>query len=762
MNNIKDTTTTAEYQIKPDFYNSQEEVDISRKTSVNTNPRYRRFNQTHYTAGDEEQFERYRGKGDMKNTEYETPNPLITSIFHKYLNADSNTVLNTFRYIFYKFKKGIFIKIQNGQLISFLPFSNKNFINEWSHLIHISPKYKNMYHFFSEINRLGGYKARPKFNKNVDSWYANNYLLRSEYPPNEGDTNNNMMKDMLLELCSMREVKDVEFFINRRDFPLLKRNGTEPYDELLPNTKLLSHDYKSYSPILSMVKHKHFADIPIPTAEDWVRVNPTKFFPGGRKTVMNQIDWIEKKPIAVFRGSATGKGIGINTNPRLKAAYLSLLSPDRLNAGITDWNIRPRKLNTGKYLQVISPNTLPFKLSSTLTFQEQLEYKYLLNIPGHVAAFRLSSELGSGSCVLLVDSPYKLWYMSMIKPYQHYIPVKADLSDLLTQIDWCRNHDDKCRQIAINAREFYDQHLCKDAILDHLQKVIHDISTLMPNYSYVDHCQNQVEEEREKMIYITTSCIDEEKNNEKNNESNLLFLNNKSKITLHNVSGKLIIKKEVVDDYYIFENIHNTFIGLHLNGLNNFPVTLGMDTKNNSYAEYIQGISLDEYIRSDQFDFGILLTILMKVTKSIQIAQKYCHFMHNDLTPWNILLRKDFSPVIIDFGKSSCNINDKVYSYRGEPCEFHTFYDLFVLIVIVLKLVIKKGSFDKSKLLHLSNYISFLKGSPFRLSGKNGMNDVLFHIRRYYTFDNLQLFNKGRLNHLNPADFIEHLKKLVN
>ena len=37
---------------------------------------------------------------------------------------------------------------------------------------------------------------------------------------------------MLVSLCSERLVEDCEFFINKRDFPQLKRNLSEPYDFL--------------------------------------------------------------------------------------------------------------------------------------------------------------------------------------------------------------------------------------------------------------------------------------------------------------------------------------------------------------------------------------------------------------------------------------------------------------------------------------------------------------------------------------------------
>ena len=88
--------------------------------------------------------------------------------------------------------------------------------------------------------------------------------------------------------------------------------------------------------------------------------------------------------------------------------------------------------------------------------EKQSGYKFILNIDGHVKAFRLGNELRMGSVILLVDSPYKLWFQEKLKPNKHYIPVKSDLSDLKQQIEWCIKNDKKCQQIAKDALTFYN------------------------------------------------------------------------------------------------------------------------------------------------------------------------------------------------------------------------------------------------------------------------------------------------------------------
>ena len=101
--------------------------------------------------------------------------------------------------------------------------------------------------------------------------------------------------------------------------------------------------------------------------------------------------WNDKKEIAIFRGSSTGQ----IDNIRIKACLLSKKT-DLLDAGITKWNCRPRiEISKSPYLQLINKHNL--KLTNFLSPEDQSKYKYVLNIPGHVCAYRLSLELSMGS-----------------------------------------------------------------------------------------------------------------------------------------------------------------------------------------------------------------------------------------------------------------------------------------------------------------------------------------------------------------------------
>ena len=168
------------------------------------------------------------------------------------------------------------------------------------------------------------------------------------------------------------------------------------------------------------------------------------------------MNWKEKKPIAVFRGSSTGRGVDELTNTRMQ---LCSLQSDILDVGITNWNNRPRITRQGDKL-ILSTFSKKGKIKADwLSPKQQSYYKYIIHVDGHSSAYRLTLELSMKSVLLIVDSDYYIWYKKQLKPFVHYIPVKKDLSNLITQINWCINNDDKCQQISENAYNFFPNNL---------------------------------------------------------------------------------------------------------------------------------------------------------------------------------------------------------------------------------------------------------------------------------------------------------------
>jgi len=495
---------------KKNVYNNQETC-VKNKASikwVQTNPKFKTFNQIYYTAGDYQDFDKYgllpliyylsekKNPKNLKDLNIHLKNN-TSDIFKLYKEIDYVSCLNTFNYIFHKLKKGIFVIIQNNELKLYLPFSNAHYKNNWYKNIYFTEEEKKLIknNDYDKIkDKLKNYsidfmKKYPdqfkghSINFYREKWHANNCMFRNQYPEYEGDLNTNVFKNMFDELVKHRTIPDVQFFINYRDFPILKKNLTEPYNHLFNsnNVKIEKEfQYKKFCPIFSQSITNDFADLLMPTNDDWVMAT-SKYFTDGCTSSYNKqsfdkmnLDWKTKKNICVFRGSATGCGITLENNMRLKAAQLSLEHENILDAGITDWKARPKKYSDSP-IQIINPDDFQFKKALPLTRAEQSNYKYILDIEGYVSAFRLSSELRMRSVILLVDSDYKLWYSQWLVPYEHFVPVKKDLSDLIEIIQWCIKHDKECSKIAENAYTFYEKYLTKDGIFDYLQKKMNTI-----------------------------------------------------------------------------------------------------------------------------------------------------------------------------------------------------------------------------------------------------------------------------------------------
>ena len=171
-----------------------------------------------------------------------------------------------------------------------------------------------------------------------------------------------------------------------------------------------------------------------------------------------------------------------SSNVRIKAAIISKENPKYLDAGIVSYNKKlKKKLN--EPLKVM--DTFITK-ANFMTLNEKVKYKYILNLEGQVAAFRLGHEFSLGSVILIPESKYYLWFSYLLVPFEHYIPVKEDLSDLIDKIKWCIDNDDKCNIIAQNGLKFFDKYLDKNGIFDYVQNLLYQIQPMNLNLKSYD------------------------------------------------------------------------------------------------------------------------------------------------------------------------------------------------------------------------------------------------------------------------------------
>ena len=148
----------------------------------------------------------------------------------------------------------------------------------------------------------------------------------------------------------------------------------------------------------------------------------------------NEIPWEKKTEKLFWRGRDSSR-------ERLELVRMGKRHPDLIDAGITAFFFFRDEMEK-----------LGGRTNHTVFFNF-FDYKYQLCLDGTVAAYRLPYLLAGGSVVFKQESTYFEHFYKDLKPWQHFIPVKRDLSDILERVKWAKDNDAEVRRIAENARK---------------------------------------------------------------------------------------------------------------------------------------------------------------------------------------------------------------------------------------------------------------------------------------------------------------------
>ena len=762
----------------------------------NTNDRYKHFTQELFTAGDYEQFVSFlrQHRQSMKKHhgeafDSETFNNLFTHdrwSWNKY-NC-GNDLFGTFEYLFHKFKKGIYVQIVDNRLNIFLPFSNVDYRNEFADSLQID---RSKYSCFEDVYKQICLSEKREYFPNrvcryTDQWYCNNGLVRYEYPLKENDSGINMIHDMLLSLCNHRKIPDCEFFINKRDFPILSLHGHEPYDALVPpGTPLFTHSLPNYLPILGMTTRDDFADIPIPTWEDWSRCayeHDQRTFGKHFKTfeTIPLTDFDSKIPTLVFRGASTGLGTTIENNPRLYFTKLSLsnrMKSDNktpfLDIGITKWNTRPRKERHDMPLSIPNPDELGIPISNHLTPFEQSQYRYILHLPGHSFAYRLGLELSMASVILLYPSNYNIWYVPLLRPYVHYIPLEKGLdpNEIYEKIQWCDDHLEECKKIAQNARDFYIKYLSFDSTLDYFQRVLQKVSRKF-DFSFTYTSMTNTFEKLRKVQLVKhkhqhplpsydfekTDCIKTTKHTKIYVDETFVYKHKDSDMS-HSHYISTILQEQVG---HICPNFH-------------FSVDISEDKKTlvfpNTKTPFM---TLETYLHGNMFHIQQFKLIMNQILWSLKIAQSKCCFMHYDLSPWNVLLfesngesltylhhdktmtmrHQKYVAKIIDY-EYSCVLHDNNIVHNIQPFFLSETHDVITLIYNCFHIILKSQRLAKEDLQWVRILLKYLSKRDFW-----SVQDMKYYLASERKFSRIILTSEAQSKLQNrPSSIMFRLEK---
>lgn len=188
-----------------------------------------------------------------------------------------------------------------------------------------------------------------------------------------------------------------------------------------------------------------------------------------------KLDWSQKLSKGFWRGSSTGGFFTLRAFHELARAKLVMLSlhhPNEVDARFTsvvqcEKEVPPLFRAKGM-------------ISRSVSRPDHLRYKYLVDVDGNSCSYeRLFWLLLSNSCVIKQVTPNVQWYYGALTPFEHFIPVKEDLSDLVEKIQWAKENDDEARSIAEAGAVFARENLTPEDTLCYLYHLIHSYAKLL-------------------------------------------------------------------------------------------------------------------------------------------------------------------------------------------------------------------------------------------------------------------------------------------
>jgi hypothetical protein len=165
-----------------------------------------------------------------------------------------------------------------------------------------------------------------------------------------------------------------------------------------------------------------------------------------RHCALNDVPWPQRHPVAFWRGTTTGDpshSIDWRLLARVRLCEIGREKSDLIDAGLSDITQMPN-VEAGEEVRASG------LMASFVPSTEFNKFRYQIDIDGNTNSWSgLFQKLLTGSPVLKVASPqgFRQWYYDRLKPWVNYIPVAADMSDLVDKIRWLREHDDAARAI---------------------------------------------------------------------------------------------------------------------------------------------------------------------------------------------------------------------------------------------------------------------------------------------------------------------------
>lgn len=104
--------------------------------------------------------------------------------------------------------------------------------------------------------------------------------------------------------------------------------------------------------------------------------------------------------------------------------------------------------------------------------EDHTDYEFLLDVEGNGYSARGKMLMFSGRPLFYQERNLNEYWFYNTKPFEHYIPIKRDLSDLEEKVIWAKNNKDTVTQIAKNALIFAENNLKTQNAIDRYCDII--------------------------------------------------------------------------------------------------------------------------------------------------------------------------------------------------------------------------------------------------------------------------------------------------
>lgn len=370
------------------------------------------------------------------------------------LKVSKETLFETIEYLYYKINRVLYIQIRNNQT-KFYYIVNKDFKNDWHQNLNFN-QFKNPEGLINTLKK----KFPKKLSGDIlppEKWTANGCLLniidyskfQDIYQPSQYI---NFFMEIFTEATKEFIFPDSDFLINDRDFPLLRKDYRPSFLDFYPEDYYLPK--KIYHPLFSQSSTIEHFDIPIINMDDWESLKDKNIYP----------DFKDKKNQIVFRGSLTG--CYKDNNNKRYLWYQLTKNNKNFDYGITKLVERIKVSKNNVYF-----NDIDLHISNKLNYNQQANYKYIMDLPGNSAAYRFGGFFRFKSVQLKVKTPYYLWFEPFIKDKKDYYLIE-NLNDVNNILN--KNNE----EISENGYKFYKNYLNKKMLLKYLFMMAYHLNQL--------------------------------------------------------------------------------------------------------------------------------------------------------------------------------------------------------------------------------------------------------------------------------------------